>query len=202
MSTMTLPGREAPSTVKRIDVEANLLQDWIQERRDLRKQVQARIGATAAVVICGFFAVAKLNEMRIGIAASERPVQSRLNYLNQEYANVQPAAANGTSELEIAKTTELTKKYSDAFMGQMVSLLNNASTSMALSSLKQDVLGGEVKQTGQADAENYYTANEFIQRNNDPTKNTNAVLVSTSRSDVLANDGVSFQFVKKVKVNQ
>jgi hypothetical protein len=56
--------------------------------------------------------------------------------------------------------------------------------------------------SGQADAETYYAANEFIQRNNDTAKGMNASQVSTSRSDLLATDGVSFQFVKKVRVAQ
>jgi hypothetical protein len=199
---MTLPGREAPSTQKRIDVEANLLQDWLQERRELRKQLHIRLTAIAVIAVVGGASIVKLNAQRTALAAEVKPLEKRLKVLNQDYAELAPAASAGESEAEIVKTTALTQSYGQRFLGEMIALMNNSSGSMALSSFKQDVLGGEVKQSGQADAENYLSANDFIQRNNDPAKHSNAVLVSTSRSDVLANDGVSFQFVKKVRISQ
>ena len=202
MSTMTLSGREAPST-KRIDVEANLLQDWLVERREIRKQIQLRIVGILGITFLGVFGVSQFTTAKAKLALSHKPLQQRLKNLQAQYAEVAPQeAAGGTSPADIQKMIDQSKSYGDAYMGQLVALLNSASPSMAFSSLKQDVLGGEVKITGQADAETNYTANEFIQRNTNPAKNMNAIMVSTSRSDVLAMDGVSFQFVKKVRVTQ
>ena len=201
MSTMTLSGREAPST-KRIDVEANLLEEWLIERRSTKKQIQLRVVGVIGVTILGIWSVGMLNEWRGSFAAKQRPVAQRLKAIQDQFAQVVPTAGGGTSEAEIQKMVEASKKNADAYMAQVIGLMNTGSQSIALSSLKVDVLGGEVKLTGQADAETYYAANEFIQRNNDPAKGMNATQVSTSRSDLLATDGVSFQFVKKAKVTQ
>jgi hypothetical protein len=201
MSTMTLSGREAPST-KRIDVEANLLEEWLIERRQTKKQIQLRVVGVAGVAALGMWSVSMLNEWRAGFAKKQAPVAQRLKAVQDQFGKVVPTTGGGTSVAEIQKMVESSKKNADAYMAQVIGLMNTGSQSIALSSLKVDVLGGEVKLTGQADAETYYAANEFIQRNNDPTKGMNATQVSTSRSDLLATDGVSFQFVKKAKVTQ
>ena len=200
MSTMTLSGREAPST-KRIDVEANLLDEWIHERRETKKQIQLRIVATIGLAGLGLWSAGNLSNWRAGFAAKQAPVAQRLKAIQSQYAEIVPATGANTP-VDVRAMAESTKKNADAYMGQIVALMNSASPSLAFSNVKADILGGEVKLTGQADAETYYAANEFIQRNNDASKGMNATQVSTSRSDLLANDGVSFQFVKKVRVGQ
>jgi hypothetical protein len=200
MSTMTLSGREAPST-KRIDVEANLLAEWLLERRETRKQIQLRVIGIAGIAILGFWGIGTSNQTRSAYAAKQKPVAQRLKAVQDQFNKMAPAAS-GTSDSDIQKMIETANSHSDAYMGQVIELMNSASPSLAMSTLKIDVLGGEVKMTGQADAETYYAANEFIQHNNDPAKGMNASQLSTTRSDMLATDGVSFQFVKKVKVSQ
>lgn len=200
MSTMTLSGREAPST-KRIDVEANLLDEWVLERRETKKQIQLRLVAMAGIIGLGVWATGNLLHWRSGFAAKEAPVAQRLKAVQGQYAEIVPAAG-ANAPADFRGMAQGTKKNADAYMAQIVALMNSASPSMALSNLKADVLGGEVKLTGTADAETYYAANEFIQRNNDASKGMNATQVSTSRSDLLSTDGVSFQFVKKVRVGQ
>ncbi|MFI5385433.1 MAG: hypothetical protein ACHQ50_04855 [Fimbriimonadales bacterium] len=197
---MTLSGREAPNT-KRIDVEANLLQEWLVERRVMKREIQLRLAAVAGIFAVGLWCVASLREWNSSFKAKERPVAQRLKAVQNQYTAMIPAST-GISDAELQKMVDTARNHADALMGQVIALMNTASASMALASMKVDVLGGEVKVTGQADAENYYAANEFIQRNNDPSKGINATQVSTSRSDLLATDGVSFQFVKKVKVSQ
>lgn len=200
MSTMTLSGREAPST-KRIDVEANLLQEWLLERRDTKKQIQLRIVGIAGLAILGFYCISHLNSWKAGFAAKQKPLAQRLKAVQDQFTKMQPATG-GASDADVQKLVQSANKNADAYMAQIIGLMNSGSSSLALSSLKVDVLGGEVKLTGQADAETFYAANEFIQRNNDASKGWNATQISTSRSDLLATDGVSFQFVKKVKVSQ
>lgn len=200
MSTMTLSGREAPST-KRIDVEANLLEEWLLERRETKRQIQFRVVGIAGIAILSFWGISTSNNIRTTFAAKQKPVAMRLKAIQAQYNGMMPTTG-GASPADIEKMTEAAKGHADAFVGQIIALMNSASPSMALSSLKVDVLSGEMKLTGQADSETYYAANEFIQRNNDPQKGMNATQLSTSRSDQLAIDGVSFQFVKKVKVSQ
>lgn len=200
MSTMTLSGREAPST-KRIDVEANLLEDWLIKRRSIKKEIQLRVAGIAGVALLGCWGLSGINQWRAGIVAKEQPVRQRLKAVQGQYAQVVPTNS-GTPDADIQKMVATAKTHSDAYMAQVIALLNSTSPSMALSSLKIDVLGGEVKMTGQADAETYYAASQFIQLNNDATKGMNAAQLSTSRSDLLATDGVLFQFVKKAKVAQ
>lgn len=200
MSTMTLSGREAPST-KRIDVESNLLEEWLIERRDTKKQIQLRIVAVAGIAFLGVWGVTDINKWRAGYAAKQKPVEQRLKAVQGQYLQIVPTST-GTPDADIQKIIAVSKTHGDAYMAQVIALLNSGSSSMALSSIKVDVLGGEVKITGQADAENYYAANEFITRNNDPARGMTATQLSTSRSDLLAVDGVSFQFVKKAKVSQ
>jgi hypothetical protein len=200
MSTMTLSGREAPST-KRIDVEANLLQEWLIERKDTKKNIQLRLVGIVAIACAGVWGISTLSTMKAGINKSAAGTAQRLKAVQAQFAEVTPAAGDN-SAADIQKMVETAKKNGDAFMGQTVALLNTVSEQMALSGLKVDVLGGEVKLSGAADAETYYAANEFIQHNNDPAKGMTATQVTTSRSDTLAMDGVSFQFVKKVRVAQ
>ncbi|HVT11078.1 MAG TPA: hypothetical protein VHE55_02330 [Fimbriimonadaceae bacterium] len=197
---MTLSGREAPST-RRIDVEANLLEGWLGERQRMRREIQLRIVGIAGIAILGFWGTSEVNRWRAGIAVKEQPVQQRLRAIQAQFAKVVPTNS-GTPEADIEKMVATSKTHADAYMAQIIALLNTSSSSMAISSLKADVLGGEVKLTGQADAETYYAASQFIQQNNDPTKGMNAAQLSTTRSDLLATDGVSFQFVKKARVAQ
>lgn len=200
MSAMTLSGRESPSA-KKIDVEANLLEDWIAERRRTARDIQLRIVAVLGVAAAGIWAFSALSQWKAGFASKEHPVAQRLHAIRQQLVQVQPSGT-AISEAEIEKMIATSRTHADAFVAQVIALMNSAPSSMAISAIKIDVLGGEMKMTGQADAENYYAANEFILRNNDPAKGMSSTQTSTSRSDLLGTDGVAFQFVKKVKVSQ
>lgn len=199
MGTMTLSGRAAPDSEKRIDVDANLLGEWLSERSRLHRGFRSRALGILAIAIVGSWGVGALAQSKAAISKRAAPVAQRLKAVEADYAAIAPDS-NGDSAAAISTMLDETKKKGDAFVGQIIAMMNSAPPTIALSSLKADILGGEEKLTGQADAETFYAANEFIQHNNSPEKGMNATQISTSRSDVLAPGGVSFQFVKSMRV--
>lgn len=200
MSTMTLSGRAAPDSEKRIDVDANLLGEWLSERALLYRGLRSRALGILAIAVLGSWGVGALAQSKAALSKRAAPVAQRLKAVDADYAAITPD--EGDSAAAISTMLDATKKKGDAFVGQIITMMNSAPPTIALSSLKADILGGEEKLTGQADAETFYAANEFIQHNNAPDKGMNATQLSTSRSDVLAPGGVSFQFVKSMRVGQ
>lgn len=200
MSLTTLSGREAPSA-KRIDVEANLLEQWLEERSRARRMIQMRLVGIGVILVATVGVATVLGRSRSAVSKKQSAVAQRLKAVRREYAEIVPATGDADPQATVDAILTGAKRNADAFMAQVVDLMNSASPAIAFSTLKADVLGGEVKLTGQADADTYYAANEFILRNNDATKGMNATQISTQRSDLLANDGVLFQFVKRVKVS-
>lgn len=186
MSATTLSGPEAHS-LRRIDFEANLLEAWVVERRDTKRQALFRVGGLVALVIGAAWCIPYLTGQMGDLSLEQKTATVRLRMMDA----ISPKPIGGISGGDLG-ILESSKHNADATFAQIVDLLNTASPSMALSSVRAELVGGDLRLTGAADAENEYSANEFVRQNHGMTR------IASSRVSALGANGITFQFVKKV----
>ena len=200
MSAATLSGREAPSE-KRLDVEANLLEEWLAERGKTRRQVLSRVFGLALMLAFFVWAVARINGYRSAISDRREALALRSQAVEKDYARL--ASANrGIGQREVDAVVESAEANADAYMGSVISLMNSAPGTVAFSSLAANVTEGEITITGRADARNFRDAHNFVQVNTDPSRGIETVQLSTVPSAVFAPGGIGFEFSKKARVGR
>ncbi|HZH98507.1 MAG TPA: hypothetical protein VEX38_06005, partial [Fimbriimonadaceae bacterium] len=92
--------------------------------------------------------------------------------------------------------------FSETFTGQITLLLNAATPDLVFSNLRAEAMGSEVKINCKIDAETYPAAQNFVAAASKGPNVINAMLLSQKRGEELGDSSVSFDFVKRMKVNQ
>jgi hypothetical protein len=80
----------------------------------------------------------------------------------------------------------------ERLLGVSLRALNTVPTTLAISKVRVEVLGGKVTLTGVADAESLRDAQQFI--SDLKTQGLEAVMTSAKRNDYLGPGGVGFEF--------
>ena len=185
---------------KTINVEANLLAERNARRLRAVRQVQQRlilIGITAALSI-GLLPT--LYGWRTSGVASATAAQLKVSALSKVLSGIKAEHEASVPKVADEEIIALTRKQSEALMGQIFLLLNSAPKGVAVSSIKADVIGGTATISCNADAEGFDPMREFLGKAGEGPRVESTVLLSSRRSESLASSGVSFDFVKKVGV--
>ena len=192
-------GHAAPET-KTINVEANLLSERLGEREKHIEAARRRLLLIFLTLIVGLAALPPLYRMearahKSAVAAKTRADEmgAVLTQVMHEEQGVRPKLA--TEELRIR-----VQKQTQELLGHMYLVMNAVTKSIVLGSLKAEVVSGDIKISGGADAESYGDARAFISTAGEGPNVQDMVLSSTRRSDALGNNGVAFDFIKRVKV--
>jgi type II secretory pathway pseudopilin PulG len=192
-------GRAAPE-IKRIDVEANLLSERIEERERLADQIQKKLIALALVLVAGAATLPPLVRLHNRAAVVAAEAQKAQADLQAKLAATQQEQQSALPILEEQKLLQDAEANTRAFLGQVTLFFNQASPQIALGSVRADVTAGELKIQAKADAEQYAAARDFTAQSNRGPGTISAVLVAQRPSDVLHENGVYFELVKRAKV--
>lgn len=155
------PGRVQPK-IKSIDVEANLLAERIAERERLLEALTRKALAALGVLIFALLVLPLVYRMQARVAGAahaaaliEADVAKKLA-ARKAVLNAMLPKVEGTALVE--------RVHSDSF--SVLSLLSGfvdaSNDRMVLSSLRGEVVGGDVKTVARADAESYSAAREFV----------------------------------------
>jgi hypothetical protein len=123
------------------------------------------------------------------LAASEK----ELSALQTELGRAQPSIDEG----EMLRTLQ---QQSQAYLGNVVLVLNGAPNGLAFSTVKSQVNSGVLAVQCQAEAESYSVIEEFLASASKGPSVKASVLAATRKSELLGPDGLNFEYTKKVQV--
>lgn len=185
-------------------VEANLLVEWLE--RSAAARLHSRTVALKSVsgLLVAVFAVIVSPQWSKPIEASnarlERTILALDTQLHAAGLDKAQTGAPMTPQTDPAEILKKSQSKNLAFLNAASRLLNASTGSMVLNTLRFQVNAGVLQVTGQGDAADFESANEFIKRLAAIPKSRESALTSTQRSTNLGADGVAFQFQHSCQV--
>jgi len=175
-----------------VNVELNLLSERREELSRLSAEMQ-RWGLLLLAVLTvgggglvGSFAF--LGEAWEGVSNARRMAAS----LGVEERELSAKASLAATRLSTSSALQTARENMERLLGVSLRALNTVPTTLAISKVRVEVLGGKVTLTGVADAESLRDAQQFI--SDLKTQGLEAVMTSAKRNDYLGPGGVGFEF--------
>ena len=183
-------------------VSADLLQEWLNDRNEIRQGVKVAACKIAAVTCAGAILLFQLSGTANQAKAGLNVANAELSKIN---ASIKDAGGDVSAQNLVPDVTELagkSRKQNASFLNGLISSFNQSLPDMALANCKADLTAGEFHFTGQGDATTFTAANGYIERLTALKNSTGAIMKSTSPSEVFGPASVSFQFTNTLKVAQ
>jgi hypothetical protein len=170
------------------------------DRARCKELAQRKLISIIAVIVFSLLSIPPLFQLRGTAMAKATRAEKVAAAAAAELANVQQQHATAAPIIAERDMLELVKFRADLFIGNVVQIFNSVGSAIALTTLRAEVMGGDLRITCKAEAETYVTAKEFVSLAGSGSNVQDAVLVSTRTSSTLGPQGVSFEFMKKVTV--
>jgi hypothetical protein len=183
-----------------INVQANLLSERLQERKAVVISAQRKLIFVAVSVALGSVAVPWLLSVRGDWARKAQVAGAKTSGLSAELDKLRSSREQAVPQINESDMASMLQRRTHAFLGQVSYVLNGVSPSMACSSVRAEVAGGEASIVFRADAADVDAVRQFVSKTAGGPGSKSAALTATRKSDVLGPTGVSFDFVKRAQV--
>lgn len=201
MVEVSSPGRVSPR-IKSIDVEANLLGERIAERERLADAMSRKAFASIGVLLFGLLVLPAAYRLQAKMGIHAASAQDAQVIAERQLADRKAVLALQQPKLQDTQMLDTLHTYADNYFEQLTLLLNSASSGMVFSSVKCDVLGGDMKVVAKADAESYGIARDFVATLGKGPKTSTATLKGWRRNEDFGAGGVSFDVETTAKVGK
>lgn len=193
------PGLEARN--KTINVEANLLAERIAEREKVLIAVRRKFLWLVCVLLSGLLFVPPMLAFSAAESRRTERLAKQQQILAAQLASLQAEQRSAEPKLLQQRMMEDVRGNAQRFLGQLLLVLNAAPPQMAFASVKADMNSGEMRIVSRADAESYTAARQFVDGAKGGPGVVDTITSSTRRSDTLGPSGVTFEFVKRVRMD-
>jgi len=189
-------GNAAPSN-RSINVCVNLLTEWASDQARLRGELSRYVLGTGLALIFAVVTVPVLERAASKELVKQRALDARLAALGAQLQQAEAEKNVVAPKVERAQVLAETREHFDRFLGEFYVVLDAAKTGMAFATAKIEARSAEIVINCRADAENYEAAATFAELSG-RTPNKVSTLSSTRPSSLLAPNGISFEYLKKV----
>jgi hypothetical protein len=187
---------------RNINVEANLLAQRLEERERVLAAAKKRLALTGLVLISSLVCLPMLFRLQAEASARAAQLSSRASEVAGALATLQKQHDAQQPKLAGEEMRKAVEQRAKLFLGNLCAVLNAVPESMVLGSIKAEALSGEMRIGGQANAEAYANARGFLAAAGAGENVLDMVLSATHRNDALGPTGVSFDFVKRVRLSE
>lgn len=194
-------GRAHPKP-KSIDVEANLLTEWLVERSTLAARITRRLTLLLGVIAFGAVCLPILDSELSHVQARGTALAKTSGDLDQRLRALQGESSEAKPRLEHEQMLKASRERLQGTLGQLALVFNSAAPGVAISSAKVEILAGEMTISCHADATASASGREFVDKASKGPDTLSAIQSSSHRSDLLGKQGVTFEFVKRIKVGE
>ncbi len=198
--TTSSPGKGLQPKIRSINVEANLLAQWLETRQERSRSIRhwsiAGFGLLALIMV--IFPPLIVQERGAVAALSQaqsvlQGVEKGLAEYRQEHEAIQPALK---AQQRLVETRANTLNY----LAQITQILNSAPAGVEFGTVKAALLSGELSLQVQAEAKDSGLAAQFVEQASQGEGMLSALQTSSQASQTLGARGVAFEFVKKVRL--
>lgn len=195
------PGRALPKT-RSINVEANLLAERIGERERVLEALSRRAFWGVGIMVFAMLVLPTAYRVQDRISGRADKVSAESALLQRQVANQQAILDTARPVVEDSKMIGDTRMFAQNVLRQLSVVINSADGDMVFSSLKIDVLGGEMKLGARADAKSYRVARDYIGRISKAPGTKSAVLKQWRLSEQFGQNSVSFELERTAEVGR
>jgi len=199
MQDMSSRGR-AQRSGKSINLEANILSEWSAATADLRQRIKLRTIALTIVVCGGVIALPQLYGMSATVAAHAAKARARNARAAKITADLDRRAKAEQPLVQEASMMADSKNNLNKLLGNITLVVNAVPTSVTFDTVRAEIMDAELTITCKSQAESDAAGQAFVDAASKGPNVAYAVQASTMKSNVLAPDGVAFDFIKRVNL--
>jgi hypothetical protein len=183
-----------------INVEVNLLAEWLERRNRLRDERVRWTGILATLGLAAIVTIPFLSDTAIAAAGKaqkaaliSRTHEMTLLTLQAQQSQLQP-------RIDSDAMLQLCRGRATTLMTCLFGVLNATTPKVAVESIEATVLGGEVSIRTKAQAQTYESAQDYVSGAGQGVGVKSAILSTARQNKDLGPEGVSFEFTKKIEV--
>jgi hypothetical protein len=199
MQDVSSHGR-AQRSGKSINLEANILSEWTGATLALRQRIKLRVAALASVIIVGSLVLPQLNGISAGAAARVETAGVRNTAAAKLAADLDRGAKENQPAVQAARMLVDSKRNLDTLLGNVTLVINAVPTSATFDTVHAEVVSAQLTITCKSQAESNAAGQAFVDAASKGPNVMYAVQASTMKSSLLADDGVAFDFIKRVNL--
>jgi hypothetical protein len=185
---------------KSINLEANILSEWLGATAALRQRLKLRAVVLAAVICGGAVALPQLSGMSTAMAARAAGAQARNAQSAKVEAELDRRAKADQPRVQEAHMLADSRANLNTLLGNLTLVVNAVPTSVTFDTVRAEILDAELTITCKSQAENDAAGQLFVDGASKGPNVVYAVQASTMKSNVLAKNGVAFDFIKRVNL--
>lgn len=186
---------------KTINAEVNLLSEWQRKRDSLNEQITRTAIVLTLTAMVTFGGTPFL--FRSFFAADRRLNKAQTEFSDRAatLAALEIQKKANTPKLDQGAMRDTVAREAKQFLGHTLAVINSAEVGMAFESVTADVISGELTINCKADAESNSVVQSFIERAGKGDHVNSTLLRTAQKNGKLAEDGVGFEYVKKLQVS-
>lgn len=192
MVDVSTPGRAQPKT-RTINVEANLLSERLIERTRLLDAMSRKAFWGVGILVFALMVLPTAYRMQRDLGKRAAALAIEAGTLQRNLANKQAIVESSKPAVEDSRMISDTRSFSSNLLEQTLTVLNASDSDMVFSSIKIEVLGGDMKLSGRADAKSYRVARDFVTRLANAKGTKSAVLKQWRLNEEFGPNGVAFE---------
>lgn len=192
MVDVSTPGRAQPKT-RTINVEANLLSERLIERTRLLDAMSRKAFWGVGILVFALMVLPTAYRMQRDLGNRAAALAIEAGTLQRNLANKQAIVESSKPAVEDSRMISDTRTFSSNLLEQTLTVLNASDSDMVFSSIKIEVLGGDMKLSGRADAKSYRVARDFVTRLANAKGTKSAVLKQWRLNEEFGPNGVAFE---------
>ncbi len=192
MVDVSTPGRAQPKT-RTINVEANLLSERLIERTRLLDAMSRKAFWGVGILVFALMVLPTAYRMQRDLGKRAAALAIEAGTLQRNLANKQAIVESSKPAVEDSRMISDTRTFSSNLLEQTLTVLNASDSDMVFSSIKIEVLGGDMKLSGRADAKSYRVARDFVTRLANAKGTKSAVLKQWRLNEEFGPNGVAFE---------
>lgn len=201
MVDVSSPGRALHKT-KSINVEANLLAERLGERGRLLDAMSRKAFWGVGILVFALMVLPSAYRVQDRLSKKAASRAAEASVVMREVADKQAILDSAKPVVEDSKMLTDSRKFSDSLLRQLSVVLNASDSDMVFSAIKVEVIGGEMKLTGRADAKSYRIARDFVNRISKAPDTKAASLKQWRLNDDFGPNAVGFEVERTAEVGR
>jgi hypothetical protein len=184
---------------KSINVEANLLDTWSVKRSELENKIRQRMLAIVALCALGAVLIPVVAAWQGGMSSASRKAKTDLAAAHQERIKLDEIAKTLAPSIQFEGMVSQSKGNSTLVLREFAKVVNAAPLDVVFSSLKLEVLAGDCTMRITAEANNSDLGRQFVERAGKGQNVVDSMQTAVRRSTTFGANGVSFDYIKRVR---
>lgn len=186
--------------VKSINVEANLLDSWIEQRSALEQAVRRKVATFLLVCTFGGIMIPITWSLKSSAGYQAYQGSQKVMELTKVRNTLSEKAAALVPTLEFNQMLEREHSSGRIMLKEFAHVVNSCPPKLQFSSMKIEILSGELSVRVTALADSSGTARQFVRAASKGENVIDALQTGARKSQSKDSEQVTFDFIKKVKV--